>query len=74
VARRLPGLAVLARAAGVEADLELVADGEPEPAWNSNLRLDFNVSVCDGFDARSSAWLRELDESNRVVQKSAESM
>mmetsp|Transcript_35599 Transcript_35599/g.120617 ORF Transcript_35599/g.120617 Transcript_35599/m.120617 type:complete len:354 (+) Transcript_35599:1382-2443(+) len=30
VARRLPGLAVLARAAGVEADLELVADGQTE--------------------------------------------
>jgi hypothetical protein len=32
--------------------------------WKSNLQPDFNVSVCDRFDARSSAVLRELDESN----------
>jgi hypothetical protein len=44
-----------------------------EPVPNSNLQLDFNVRVCDGFDATSLAWLRELDESNRFVQKSAES-
>ena len=41
--------------------------------WNSNIQPDFNVSVCDSFDASSSAVLRELDESNRFVQKSAES-
>ena len=41
--------------------------------WKSNLQLDFNVSVRDRFDASSSAVLRELDESNRFVQKSAES-
>jgi len=41
--------------------------------WNSNIQPDFNVSVCDSFDAISSAVLRELDESNRFVQKSAES-
>ena len=35
--------------------------------------LDFNVSVRDSFDATVSAVLRELDESNRFVQKSAES-
>ena len=46
---------------------------EAEPVWKSNLQPDFNVSVCDSFDARSSAVLRELDESNRFVQKSAES-
>ena len=40
---------------------------------NSNIQLDFNMSVCVGFDATSSAVLRELDESNRFVQKSAES-
>ena len=40
---------------------------------NSNLQTDFNVSVRDGFDEISSAVLRELDESNRFVQKSAES-
>ena len=44
-----------------------------EAAWNSNLQPDFNVRVCDRFDARFSAVLRELDESNRFVQKSAES-
>ena len=43
------------------------------PVWNSNLQPDFNVRVCDGFDARLPAVLRELDESNRFVQKSAES-
>ena len=43
------------------------------PAWNSNLQPDFNVRVCDLFDASSSAVLRKLDESNRFVQKSAES-
>ena len=41
--------------------------------WNSNLQPDFNVRICDSFDASSSAVLRELDESNRFVQKSAES-
>ena len=41
--------------------------------WNSNLQLDFNVSVRDSFDAEFSALLRELDESDRFVQKSAES-
>ena len=39
----------------------------------SNLQHDFNLSVRDSFDARLSAVLRELDESNRFVQKSAES-
>ena len=45
----------------------------PDAVWKSNLQPDFNVSVCDGFDASSSSMLRELDESNRFVQKSAES-
>ena len=40
---------------------------------NSNLQLDFNVSVRECFNATSLASLRELDESNRFVQKSAES-
>ena len=43
------------------------------PAPNSNIQLDFNVSVRDSCDATFSASLRELDESNRFVQKSAES-
>ena len=41
--------------------------------WNSNLQPDFNVNVFDRFDTSSSAVLRELDESIRFVQKSAES-
>ena len=41
--------------------------------WKSNLQPDFNVRVCDGFDATFLAPLREPDESNRFVQKSAES-
>ena len=45
----------------------------PVAGPNSNLQLDFNVSVRDSFDATSLASLRELDESNRFVQKSAES-
>ena len=40
---------------------------------NSNLQLDFNVIIRDSFDATSSAVLRKLAESNRSVQKSAES-
>ena len=43
------------------------------PVWKANLQPDFNVRVCDGFDTSASAVLRELDESNRFVQKSAES-
>ena len=38
-----------------------------------NLQPDFNVRVIECFDTSSSAVLRELDESNRFVQKSAES-
>jgi len=43
------------------------------PAWESNLQPDFNVSVFGCFDTSTSAVLREHDESNRSVQKSAES-
>ncbi|KAK7241758.1 glutathione S-transferase [Aureococcus anophagefferens] len=43
------------------------------PVWKSNLQPDFNVRACERFDATLSAVLRELDESNRSVQKSAES-
>jgi len=42
-------------------------------AWNSNLQPDFNVNVCDIFNAIPSAVFRELDESNRFVQKTAKS-
>ena len=44
-----------------------------EPVWKPNLQPDFNVRICDSFDASSLTVLRELDESNRFVQKSAES-
>jgi hypothetical protein len=44
-----------------------------EPACKSNLQPDFNMRVCECFDTRTSAVLRELAESNRFVQKSAES-
>ena len=43
----------------------------PDAALKSNLQPDFNVRVIDRFDAKFSAVLRELDESNRSVQKSA---
>ena len=43
------------------------------PVWKSNLQPDFNVSVIERIAPDSSAVLRELDESNRFVQKSAES-
>ena len=42
-------------------------------ARTSHLPPDFNVSVCDGFDASASAVLRTCDESHRFVQTSAES-
>ena len=38
-----------------------------------NLQPDFNVSIFECFDTSASAVLRELDESDRFVQKSAES-
>ena len=39
----------------------------------ANIQHDFNVRICDSFDARLSAVLRELDESDRFVQNPAES-
>ena len=42
-------------------------------AWIPNLQPDFNVSVFERFGPDSFAVLRELDNSNRFVQKSAES-
>ena len=49
------------------------ASAKRAAVWKSNLQPDFNVSVRDSFDAISSAVLREPDESNRFVEKSAES-
>jgi hypothetical protein len=43
------------------------------PVCKSNLQSDFNVRVFECFDKSTSAVLRELAESNRFVQKSAES-
>ena len=43
------------------------------PVWKSNIQADFNVRVIERFDTNTSAVLRELDESSRSVQKSAES-
>ena len=43
------------------------------PVCRSNLQPDFNVRVIERFGPDSSAALQELDESNRFVQKSAES-
>ena len=43
------------------------------PVWKSNLQPDFNVRVFECFDTNTAAALRELAESNRSVQKSAES-
>jgi hypothetical protein len=51
----------------------LLAAGQLRSVWNSNLQPDFNVSVRDSLDATFSAALRDLDESHRFVQKSAES-
>ena len=44
-----------------------------ESAWKPNLHPDFNVSVFESFDISSLVGLRELDESDRSVQKSAKS-
>jgi hypothetical protein len=35
--------------------------------WKSNLQPDFNVSVIERIAPDSSAVLRKLDESNRLV-------
>ena len=50
-----------------------VLNTRPLAVCESNLQPDFNVRVFECFDASSSAVLRELDESDRFVQKSAES-
>ena len=50
-----------------------VETGASAAAWKSNLQPDFNVRVIERFGPDFFAVLRELDESNRFVQKSAES-
>ena len=71
VGRRVGRRVERQREAAVVADAAV--DRVRVPVPNSNLQIDFNVSVRDSFDATASALLRELDESNRFVQKSAES-
>ena len=48
-------------------------DRASAPVCKSNLQPDFNVRVFECFDTSTSSVLRELAESNRFVQKSAES-
>ena len=77
------GIVAGAPAAPARADVAVVGGGigglavavalQHRAVRNSNIQPDFNVRICDSFDASSSAVLRELDESNRFVQKSAES-
>jgi hypothetical protein len=43
------------------------------PVWKPNLQPDFNVSVIERFGPDFFAVLRELDKSNRSVQRSAKS-
>ena len=47
--------------------------GKSTAVRKSNLQPDFNVRVLERFDTSSLAGLRELDASNRSVQKSAKS-
>ena len=58
--------------AAVAADV-LAPDLWSAAVWKSNLQPDFNVRVIERFGPDSFAVLRELNESNRFVQKSAES-
>jgi len=59
--------------AGVDGDDARGRERGRPPARNSNIQSDVNVRVRDRFDASSASLLRELNESNRFVQKSAES-
>ena len=63
----------VARVAGADCPLVYYAGFTRASACESTIQPDFNVSVHDSLDARFSAVLRELDESNRFVRKSAES-
>jgi hypothetical protein len=49
------------------------AELQRRAARDSNLQPDFKVRVCEWFDTSTPAALRDLDESNRFVQTSAES-
>ena len=54
-------------------DLGCPACDPPVAVWRPNLQPDFNVRVIERIGPDSFAVLREADESNRSVQKSAES-
>ena len=59
----------------IDARVPLIVRDPHQPAavWESNIQPDFNVRVIERFGPDSFVVLRELDESHRFVQKSAES-
>ena len=67
------GAIAAAVAASRYANLKDMLGNEFDAVPKPNLQPDFKVSVFECFDKISSAGLRELDESDRPVQKSAES-
>ena len=78
VAARLPGESQYGTRCGAKCrvhNASLAGDRESpfSTVWKSNLQPDFNVGVIERIAPCSSAVLRELDESDRFVQKSAES-
>ena len=65
--------AIAARGKRLSLERSSIAPEQFAAVPKPNLQPDFNVSVFECFDTISSAGLRELDESDRSVQKSAES-
>jgi hypothetical protein len=65
--------AIAARGKRLSLERSSIAPEQFAAVPKPNIQPDFNVSVFECFDTSSSAGLRELDESNRSVQKSAES-
>jgi hypothetical protein len=65
----------MSRLLTAEEDADAASQGSQRSVavWIPNLQPDFNVSLNERFGRDSFAVLRELDESNRFVQKSAES-
>ena len=57
----------------VVAAADVASCSQSDAGWTSNLRPDFTMSVCKRLESDASAVLRELDESHRFVQESAES-
>ena len=62
-----------ATCACVAARFDGFAHGVLHAAWKSNIQPDFNVQVIERFGPDSFTELRELDKSDRFVQRSAES-